>query len=140
MKYANKNLLEVEKWSQLLQEISEDHVYLDPHHKTLKTIIDTFNEQSHEINIRSKPLEHTFDTNLSMMQLNHKQQKIYSIFENPQGSHILTCTLRSGQTFFVKYIFQTLGINVLLSTTMGTTTLCLCSTTTIVHTTFCILV
>jgi hypothetical protein len=101
MKYAHKNLLEVEKWSQLLQEILENHVYLDPHHKTSQNIVDTFNEQSHEINIRSKPLEHTFDTNLSMMQLNHEQQKIYSIFENPQGLHVLTCTTRSGQTFFV---------------------------------------
>jgi hypothetical protein len=59
----------------------EDHVYLDPHHKTPKTIIDTFNEQSHEINIRSKTLEHTFDTNLSMMQLNHEQQKIIPLLK-----------------------------------------------------------
>jgi len=76
MKYAHKNLLGVGKRSQLFQEILKDHAYLDPHHKTPKTIINTFNGQSHEINIRSKPLEHTFDTNLSMMQLNHEQQRI----------------------------------------------------------------
>jgi type II secretory ATPase GspE/PulE/Tfp pilus assembly ATPase PilB-like protein len=51
--------------------------------------------------------------NLSMMQLNHKQQKVFhSIIENPQGLHVLTSTYGSGKTFFVKYItrhFQTLG-------------------------------
>jgi hypothetical protein len=43
MKYAHKNLLEIEKQSQLFQEILENHVYLDQHHKTPKTI-DTFYE------------------------------------------------------------------------------------------------
>jgi hypothetical protein len=73
MKYAHINLLEVEKRSQLLQEKLEDHAYIDPHHKTLETIIYTFDEQSREIDIRSKPSKHTFNTNLSTMQLNHKQ-------------------------------------------------------------------
>jgi hypothetical protein len=49
MKYAHKNLLEVKKQSQLLQEKLEDRAYIDPYHKTLETIIDIFNEQSHEI-------------------------------------------------------------------------------------------
>jgi len=67
-------------------------------------------------------------------------KEFHSIIENQQGLHVLTSTPRSGQFFFVKYItqhFQTLGINVLLSTTMGTTTLHLCFTT-IVHIAFCI--
>jgi hypothetical protein len=50
----------------------EDHPYLDSHHKTPETIPPTINKQSHEIDIKSKILKHTFDTNLSMMQLNHK--------------------------------------------------------------------
>ncbi len=44
-----------------------------------------------------------------------------------------------GKLFFVKYItehFQTLGKNVLLSTTMGTVAFCLCSTTTTIHIAF----
>jgi hypothetical protein len=66
---------------------------------------DLISKQSQEIDIRSKLLKHTFDTNLSMMQLNHEQQKVFhSIIENPQGLHVLTCTLGSGKTFFVKYI------------------------------------
>jgi hypothetical protein len=96
--------LEVEKRSQIFQEILEDHSYLDPYHKTLETIFPTINKQSYEINIRSKLLKHTFDTNLSMMQLNHEQQKFHSIIENPQWLHVLTCTFRSGKTFFGKYI------------------------------------
>ncbi len=46
-----------------------------------------------------------------------------------------------GKLFFVKYItqhFQTLGKNVLLSTTTGTVAFCLCSTTTTIHIAFCI--
>jgi hypothetical protein len=122
----------------------EDHPYLDSHHKTLETTPPTINEQSHEIYIGSKPLKHTFDTNFSMMQLNHEQQKVFhSIIENPQGLHVLTCTPRSGIFFFVKYItqhFQILFKNILLSTTMCTSTFRLCSTTATIHTTFCILV
>jgi Zn-finger protein len=52
MKYAHRNLLEVEKRSQLLQEILEDHPYLDPHHKTPKIIPPTIIKQSHEIDIK----------------------------------------------------------------------------------------
>jgi type II secretory ATPase GspE/PulE/Tfp pilus assembly ATPase PilB-like protein len=101
----------------------EDHPYLNLHHKTLETIPPTINEQSHEIYIGSKPLKHTFDTKFSMMQLNHEQKrKFHSIIENQQGLHVLACTHGSGNFFFVKYItqhFQTLGKNILLSTTMA---------------------
>jgi hypothetical protein len=55
MKYAHINFLEVEKWSQILQEILDEHSYIDMHHETFETILPTINEQSHEINIRSKP-------------------------------------------------------------------------------------
>jgi hypothetical protein len=47
MKYAHRNLLEVEKRSQRLQEILEDHPYFDLHHKTLETIPPIINKQSH---------------------------------------------------------------------------------------------
>jgi hypothetical protein len=79
MKYAHRNLLEVEKWSQFLEKILEDHPYLDLHHKTPETIPPTINKQSHEIDIKSKLLKHTFDPNLSMMQLNHEFFLFYSI-------------------------------------------------------------
>jgi hypothetical protein len=79
-----------------------------------------------------------------MMQLKHEQQKLFhSIIENPQVMHVLTCTPKTGNFFLVKYITQysqTLGKNVLLTTTMGTPTFHLCSTSTTVHIAFRILV
>jgi hypothetical protein len=53
--------------------------------------------------------------------------------------HVLTTTIGSGKTFFVKYItqhFQTLGKNVLLSAIMNIITFLLCSIVIIVHIAF----
>jgi hypothetical protein len=86
MKYAHRNLSEVEKWNQFLENILEDHPYLNLHHKTPETISPTINKQSHEIDIKSKLLKHRFDTNLSMMQLNHEKKKVlHSIIETHKG-------------------------------------------------------
>ncbi len=36
MEYAHRNLLEIEKWSQLLEELLKVYPYLDPQHVTSK--------------------------------------------------------------------------------------------------------
>jgi type II secretory ATPase GspE/PulE/Tfp pilus assembly ATPase PilB-like protein len=53
----------------------------------------------------SKPSQHIFYTQISIMQLNDEQKKVlHSVIENPQGLHIITSTFGSNKTFFIKYI------------------------------------
>jgi hypothetical protein len=87
MEYAHGNLLEIEKRSQLLQELLEDYPYIDSQHVTSKLNNNFFShiQQLHQIQPIPKPYEHVFHPHISMMKFNDEQQVFDSIIENPHG-------------------------------------------------------
>jgi hypothetical protein len=100
MKYGHRNLLEVEIWIQFLKKILEDHLYLDSHHKTPKTIPPTINKQSHEIDIKSNFWNTHLTQTFQWCNKSRTKNKIPFHCWIPQGLHILIDTPRSGNFFF----------------------------------------
>jgi type II secretory ATPase GspE/PulE/Tfp pilus assembly ATPase PilB-like protein len=107
--HIHKNLLEIEKLSQLLQKLLENNPYFDPHHVTskLNNQKNSHISQLHQIQPILKPFKDVFHPHISMMKFDNEQQHILdSVIENPHNLHIFTSTFSSGKTFFIKYITQ----------------------------------
>ena len=104
--YAQRNLIETEKHTQLLDQLLQDYSFLDPF------FVPHRENSSMEISMHALPQgkpqkHHVFDIHISDMTLTNEQQYVFdNVIQNHVGLHILTGTPGSGKTFFIKYLAQ----------------------------------
>ena len=87
----------------------EDYPYLNPEHisQDIHVSIQLLNGKRMNTLRAPKHIDHVFNIDIVNMILTDEQQHVMdNILQNPNGLHILTCTLGSGKIFFVKYITQ----------------------------------